>query len=132
MVTAADYPFLDIVGTMIVFFAWVAWIWLLVSIFADIFRRHDIGGWAKAGWVALTFLLPFLGVLIYLIAQGKHMAERNVKEVQASRAAFDDYVRTVAAESGPSDQIGKAKQLLDSGAISQAEFDQIKQKALTV
>jgi len=131
LVTAADYPFLDIVGTMLVFFAWVIWIWLLITVFADIFRRHDIGGWGKAGWVFLTFVLPFLGVLIYLIAQGKHMAERSAQEAQASRAAFDSYVKNVAAESGPTGQIAQAKQLLDSGAISQAEFDQIKQKALT-
>ena len=131
MVTAADYPFLDIVGTMIVFFAWVIWIWLLITVFADIFRRHDIGGWGKAGWIALTIVLPYLGVLIYLIAQGKHMAERSAKEAEASRAAFNDYVRNVAADSGPTGQIAQAKQLLDSGAISQTEFDQIKQKALT-
>jgi hypothetical protein len=131
LVTAADYPFLDIVGTMLVFFAWVIWIWLLITVFGDIFRRHDIGGWGKAGWVFLTFVLPFLGVLIYLIAQGKHMAERSAQEVATSRASYDDYVRGVAAESGPTGQIAQAKQLLDSGAISQAEFDQIKQKALT-
>ena len=130
MVTAADYPFLDIVGTMLVFFAWVIWIWLLISVFADIFRRHDIGGWGKAGWIALTVILPYLGVLIYLISQGKHMAERSAQEVQANRAQFDDYVRTVAADSDPTAKIAQAKQLLDSGAINQAEFDQIKQKAL--
>ena len=130
MVTAADYPFLDIVGTMLVFFAWVIWIWLLITVFADVFRRHDIGGWHKAGWIAFTIILPFLGVFIYLIAQGKHMAERNAKDVEARTAAFNDYVRNVAADSGPTGQIAQAKQLLDSGAISQAEFDQIKQKAL--
>ena len=130
MVTAADYPFLDIVGTMLVFFAWVIWIWLLITVFADIFRRHDIGGWGKAGWIALTIILPYIGVLIYLISQGKHMAERSAKEVEASRAQFDQYVRNVAAESGPTGEIAHAKQLLDSGAISQAEFDQLKQKAL--
>jgi len=130
LVTAADYPFLDIVGTMLVFFAWVIWIWLLITVFADIFRRHDIGGWHKAGWIALVIILPYLGVFIYLIAQGKHMAERNVKDVEARTAAFNDYVRNVAADSGPTGQIAQAKQLLDSGAISQAEFDQIKQKAL--
>jgi putative oligomerization/nucleic acid binding protein/phospholipase D-like protein len=130
LVTAADYPFLDIVGTMLVFFAWVIWIWLLITVFADIFRRHDIGGWGKAGWIFVVIILPYLGVLIYMIAQGKHMAERSAKEVDASRAAFDSYVKNVAAESGPTGQIAQAKQLLDSGAISQAEFDQIKQKAL--
>ena len=130
MPVAADYPFLEIVGTMLVFFAWIIWFWLIIKVAIDVFRRHDIGGWGKAGWIFLTFILPFLGVLIYLIAQGKHMAERSAKEVATSRAQFDDYVRTVAAESGPTGQIAQAKQLLDSGAISQAEFDQIKQKAL--
>ena len=130
MVTAADYPFLDIVGTMLVFFAWVIWIWLLITVFADIFRRHDIGGWHKAGWIALVIILPYLGVFIYLIAQGKHMAERRVSDAKQSQAAFDDYVRQVASDKDPTEQIAKAKQLLDSGAIDAAEFEQIKRKAL--
>ena len=127
---AADYPFIDVFWSMIIFFFWVIWIWIVITVLIDIFRRHDIGGWGKAGWIFLTFILPFLGVLIYLIAQGKHMAERSAKEVEANRAAFDSYVKNVAAESGPTGQIAQAKQLLDSGAISQAEFDSLKQKAL--
>ena len=131
MLFAADYPFIDVFWTMLVFFAWVIWFWLLITVFADLFRRHDVSGWGKAAWTLFVIVLPFLGVLVYLIAQGKHMAERRVAEAQQSRAAFDDYVRTVAAEHGPSDQIAKAKQLLDSGAIDAAEFEQIKCKALT-
>jgi hypothetical protein len=125
-----DYPFLDILWTMIIFFAWVAWIWIAVTVFADVFRRHDISGWGKAAWCAFVILLPFLGVFVYLISNGKSMAERNVKAHQAAQSEFDDYVKTVAADSGPAGQIEKAKGLLDSGAINQAEFDSLKAKAL--
>jgi hypothetical protein len=131
MVFAADYPFLDVFWTMLVFFAWVIWFWLLITVFSDLFRRHDISGWGKAGWCAFVIVLPFLGVFVYLIAQGKHMAERRMEDAKASQAAFDQYVRDAAGSSGPSDQIAKAKQLLDSGAIDAAEFEQLKQKALT-
>jgi len=130
MVFAADYPFLDVLWTMILFFCWVAWIWLLIVIISDLFRRHDISGWGKAGWTAFVIVLPFLGVLVYLIAQGKHMAERRASDVKASQAAFDQYVREAAGSSGPSDQIERAKQLLDSGAIDANEFEQLKRKAL--
>jgi putative oligomerization/nucleic acid binding protein/phospholipase D-like protein len=131
MVIAADYPFLDIFWTMLVFVFWVIWIWLLITVFSDLFRRHDISGWGKAAWTLFVLVLPYLGVLVYMIAQGKHMAERRAAEMQASRAAFDDYVRDVATDGGsPSDQIAKAKQLLDSGAIDAAEFEQLKRKAL--
>jgi hypothetical protein len=115
---------------MLVFFAWVIWFWLLITVFSDLFRRHDVSGWGKAGWILLVVVLPYLGVFIYLIAQGQHMAERRAADMKASRAAFDDYVRDVAVGDGPTDQIAKAKQLLDSGAIDQNEFDQIKRKAL--
>jgi len=127
---AADYPFLDIMWTMIVFFAWVIWFWMMITILMDVFRRDDIGGWGKAGWSVFLILLPFLGVFIYLIAEGKDMAERRATEAIQSRAAFDDYVRNVAASEGPASEVAKAKELLDSGAIDQAEFDQLKRKAL--
>lgn len=131
MFFAADYPFLDVFWTMLVFFAWVIWLWLLITVFGDLFRRHDASGWEKAAWTLFVIVLPYLGVFVYLIAQGKHMAERRMAEAQSSRAQFDDYVRSVAADGGPSDQIAKAKELLDSGAIDQAEFDKIKRKALS-
>jgi hypothetical protein len=127
---AADYPFLDVLWTMIIFFIWLCWIWMVVGIFADIFSRHDISGWAKAGWSVFVIVLPFLGVLIYLITNGQSMAERRAGQARASRAEFDDYVKTVATEGGPAGEIEKAKQLLDSGAITQAEFDTLKAKAL--
>jgi hypothetical protein len=128
---AADYPFLDVLWTMLVFFGWVIWFWLLITVFGDVFRRHDISGWGKAGWILLCVVLPYIGVLIYLGTQGKHMAERGAKQAQASQDQFDRYVREAADKSGPADEIARAKQLLDSGAINQAEFDQMKQKALS-
>jgi hypothetical protein len=130
MVFAADYPFLDILWTMLVFFGWVIWFWLLIIVFSDLFSRHDISGWGKAGWIVLVVVLPYLGVFIYLIAQGRQMAERRDQQSQAARTEFDDYVKTVAAPGGAAAEIEKAKQLLDSGAITQAEFDAIKAKAL--
>ena len=130
MVIAADYPFLDIMWTMFIFFAWVIWIYLLVVIFSDIFRRRDVGGWTKAGWCLLVMLLPFIGVLCYLGFQGRHMAERNAQAAADAKSQFDSYVRETAASQGPSGEIANAKSLLDSGAITQAEFDQLKTKAL--
>jgi hypothetical protein len=120
---AADYPFLDVFWTMIIFFAWVIWIWILITILVDVFRRHDVSGWLKALWVIFLIVLPFLGVLIYLIANGKGMAERNVQHAQQQ-------VQAAAALAGPSAQIASAKDLLDQGAISQEEFEAIKRKAL--
>jgi hypothetical protein len=128
---AADYPFLDIFWTMLIFFMWVIWIWILVTVLMDLFRRHDISGWGKVAWTAFVVVLPYLGVFIYLITQGKEMAERRASEVQATQASFDSYVRSVATNGGATEQIAKAKELLDSGAIDQAEFEQLKRKALT-
>jgi hypothetical protein len=126
---AADYPFLDVFWTMLIFFFWVIWIWILVTVLIDVFRRRDMSGWGKAAWALFVIVLPYLGVFVYLITQGKQMAERRAQEISASQASFDSYVRDVAASS-PSDQIARAKELLDSGAIDQAEFEQLKRKAL--
>jgi hypothetical protein len=130
MLIAADYPFLDVLWTMLIFFAWVIWFWLLITVFADIFRRKDMGGGAKTLWIIFTILLPFLGVFIYLIANHEGMTERNVRQAQAQQAQFDDYVKNVASSGGAAAEIEKAKALLDSGAITQAEYDSLKQKAL--
>jgi Short C-terminal domain/Phospholipase_D-nuclease N-terminal len=130
MVIAADYPFLDVFWTMILFFLWVAWLVILFRIIADIFRRHDTSGWVKALWIVFVIVLPFLGVLVYLIANGDEMGRRDLEQTRAARADFDDYVRSVADSGGPAAEIDRAKKLLDSGAISQAEFDAIKAKAL--
>src|ERR1700754_4067137 len=128
---AADYPFLNILWTMIIFFLWVAWIWILITILSAIFRRHDIGGWHKAIWIVFLIILPFLGLLVYLIAQSKGMAERNVARAPAAQASVNDYVQSVASQGGgAAAEIEKAKGLLDSGAITQAEFDSLKAKAL--
>jgi hypothetical protein len=126
---AADYPFLDVLWSMMIFFAFIIWIWLLITVFADIFRRRDIGGGMKAVWIIFVILLPYLGVLIYLIAEHQGMADRSTAELQAVKEQQDAYIKSVAGSS-PTDQIAQAKQLLDSGAISQAEFDSIKAKAL--
>jgi hypothetical protein len=129
---AADYPFLDLMWTMLVFFLWVVWFWLLFTVFADIFRRHDISGWSKAAWIIFTIILPFLGVFVYIISQSKGMTERNLERARAQQAQFDQYVRDAAGGGGggAAAEIDRAKQLLDQGAISQGEFDAIKQKAL--
>ena len=114
---------------MIIFFAWVAWIWILITVFIDLFRRHDIGGWGKAGWVVFLIVLPFLGVLVYLIAQHDGMRERSMKQAQDQQASLDQYVRETAG--GSAAEIAKAKELLDSGTITQEEFDAIKAKAIS-
>jgi hypothetical protein len=130
MPIAADYPFLDVLWSMIIFFVWVTWIWMMILILSDVFRRPDLSGWGKAGWTFFLIVLPFLGALIYLIAQSDGMAERRAQDVQGQRAQMDDYVRSVAGSGGPAAEIDKAKQLLDSGAINQTEFDALKAKAL--
>lgn len=130
MFLAADYPFLDILWTMLVIFAWIIWFWLLITVFSDIFRRRDIGGGMKTVWIIFTIVLPYLGVFIYLIANHNGMADRNVKQFQQQQAQMDDYVRSVASSGGAAAEIEKAKGLLDSGAITQAEFDALKAKAL--
>ena len=132
MVIAADYPFMDVLWSMIIFFAWVAWIWILIVILTDVFRRHDIGGWTKALWTIFLVVIPFLGVLVYLVAQHDGMAERQQKDVQAQQDQFDSYVRQAAGtgSGGPASEIAKAKELLDSGAITQSEFDTLKAKAV--
>jgi hypothetical protein len=130
MPIAADYPFLNILWSMIIFFVWVTWIWMMILILSDVFRRRDLSGWGKAGWTFFLIVLPFLGALIYLIAQSDGMAERRAQDAQGQRAQMDDYVRSVAGNGGPAAEIDKAKQLLDSGAINQTEFDALKAKAL--
>ena len=130
MPIAADYPFLNILWSMIIFFVWVTWIWMMILILSDVFRRSDLSGWGKAGWTFFLIVLPFLGALIYLIADSDGMAERRAQDVKGQQAQMDDYVRSVAGSGGPAAEIDKAKQLLDSGAINQTEFDAIKAKAL--
>ena len=131
LISASSYPFLNILYDILIIFAWFLWIWLAVVVFTDLFRRRDISGWAKAGWIILVVILPWIGVLIYLIANHDGMAERGEKQSQAAQAEFDQYVREAAGKSGPASEIETAKKLLDSGTISQAEFDAIKSRALS-
>jgi hypothetical protein len=119
----------QVMWTMLVFFAWILFFWLLFAVFGDLFRRHDVSGWGKAAWSIFVIFLPFLGCFVYLITQGRNMGERNVQEAQAAQAQLDSHIRTVSG-AGSAEQIAKGKELLDSGAITQAEFDQIKAKAL--
>jgi Short C-terminal domain/Phospholipase_D-nuclease N-terminal len=128
MLIAADYPFLDVFWTILIFFCWVIWIWIVITVLVDVFRRDDIGGWAKAAWVVFVIVLPFLGVLIYLIVQHDGMRERSAREARSQKAEFDQYVRDAAG--GSAAEIAKAKELLDAGTITQQEFDAIKAKAL--
>jgi hypothetical protein len=125
------YSFGQVMWSMFVFFAWILFFWLLFTVFGDLFSRHDISGWAKAGWSVLVICLPYLGIFVYLISQGKGMGERRVKEAQAAQSQMDTYIRSVASTGdSATDQIARGKELLDTGAITQAEFDQLKAKAL--
>ena len=120
--------FTTFLWSLIVIFFFVVYFMMLFSVIVDIFRRHDASGGKKALWLLFILVVPLLGLLIYLIANGQGIAERQSKDVQQSQAQFDDYVKTVAG--GSAEQIAKAKELLDAGTITQAEFDQIKAKAL--
>jgi hypothetical protein len=126
---AADYPLLNVIWTMFVFFGFVLWISLMFRAFGDLFGRDDVSGWGKAGWSLLIVLLPLFGVFAYLLSQGKGMAERQAAARKRAQGEFDDYVRDVAGDSTAS-EIAKAKGLLDSGAINAAEFDRLKASAL--
>jgi ABC-type multidrug transport system fused ATPase/permease subunit len=131
MQLASSYPFLDVLWTMFIFFLFFIWIMILFRVFADIFRRHDIGGGSKTLWVIFVIILPFLGVLIYLLTQNEGMTQRAMERAQAQRAEMDTYVQSVAGSGGgAAAEIERAKSLLDSGTITQAEFDAIKAKAL--
>jgi Short C-terminal domain/Phospholipase_D-nuclease N-terminal len=130
VITASSYPFLNILWTTLIFFAWVIFIWIAITVLIDVFRRHDLSGWGKAGWTIFVVIIPWLGVLTYLIVNHSGMADRRARDVKANQQQFDDYVRQAAGSGGPAAEIEKAKQLLDSGAITQAEFDAIKAKAL--
>jgi Phospholipase_D-nuclease N-terminal/Short C-terminal domain len=130
-VVVANYTFASFLWDMLLVFAFVIWFWLLITVFSDVFRRHDIGGFAKTLWIIFVIILPYFGVFVYLIAEHKGMAERNVQAMQAQQDQMDSYVRSVAGSGGgAAAEIEKAKTLLDSGAITQSEFDSIKAKAL--
>ena len=127
---ATSYPLLEVFWTMLIFFGFFIWIWILFIVFADVFRRDDISGWGKTGWIIFVIIVPYLGVFVYLIAEHKGMTERTIKQQESAKSEMDQYVRSVATKSDPTSQIADAKRLLDQGTITQAEFDQIKQRAL--
>ena len=129
-ITASSYPFLNVLWDILIIFAWILFIWIAIVVFTDLFRRRDISGWGKAGWVVFIVILPWIGVLAYLIVNHDGMAERSEKQTQAAQAQFDQYVRQAAGKGGPASEIETAKKLLDSGTITQAEFDAIKAQAL--
>ncbi len=129
---ASSYPVLDAFLTMLYFFLFIIWIWLLIMVFFDIFRSHDMSGWAKALWVIFIIVLPFLGVFVYLIARGGKMQERRVQDVQQQQQAFDSYVRQAAGTSGDdtATQLSKLADLKSSGVLTDAEFEAQKAKIL--
>ncbi len=127
---AYQYPLLDLFWTLFMIFAFVVWIWVLIAIFTDLFRSHDIGGWAKALWVVFVIVLPLVGILVYLIVRGHGMHERAVAQVQQDQQSFDQYVRATAGGSDTADELAKLAQLKDNGTITQAEFDAQKAKLL--
>ena len=128
---ASSYPFLNLLWDMLIFFAWVIFISIAITVLIDVFRRHDLSGWSKAAWTVLIVLLPWVGVLVYLIINHAGMAERRDREAASTQAQFDQYVRSTAGSGGAAGEIEKAKKLLDDGTISRDEFDAIKAKALS-
>jgi hypothetical protein len=130
LITASSYPFLNVLWDILIVFAWFLFIWIAIVVFTDLFRRRDISGWGKAAWVIFIVILPWIGALAYLIFNHDGMADRSEKQTHAAQAQFNEYVRQAAGTGGPASEIDTAKKLLDSGAITQAEFEAIKAKAL--
>ena len=131
LIDASSYPFLNVLWDILIICAWILFIWIAIVVFGDLFRRRDISGWAKAAWVIFIVILPWIGVLAYLIFNHDGMAERSERQTKAAQASFDEYVRQAAGTSGPASEIDTAKKLLDAGTINQAEFDAIKARALS-
>jgi ABC-type multidrug transport system fused ATPase/permease subunit len=131
-VLAYNYPLGGVLLTMLWFFLWVIWIIILFRVIFDIFRSHDMGGWAKAFWLIFVIFLPFLGVFVYLIARGGKMAERDQRDAADQEQAFRSYVQDVAASgSSSADQLSKLADLKAKGVITDAEFEQQKAKILS-
>ena len=130
---AYDYPLLGLFWTMLWLFLWIAWIFILVKVIFDIFRSHDMGGWGKALWVIFVVIIPWLGVLVYLIARGGSMRDRDIADAQRQQDAFKSYVQNVTAPggSGTADEISKLAELRNQGVITDAEFAAQKAKLLT-
>ncbi|ROO88671.1 phospholipase D-like protein [Actinocorallia herbida] len=126
-----DYPMLNLFWTMLIFFCWIIWIFLLFRVFADLFRDHELSGWAKAGWTVLVIVLPMVGVLIYLIARGSGMARRDLAEAQRREEEFRSYVReTAQTPASSADELGKLADLKDRNIITTEEYERAKSKIL--
>ena len=125
------YPILSLIWTMFVFFVFILWIWLLISVFMDIFRSHDLSGVAKAFWVLFVIILPFLGVLVYLIARGGKMHERAIDQAAQQQKAFDTYVKQTAGAGSNAEELSKLADLKTQGVLSDAEFEAQKAKLLS-
>jgi hypothetical protein len=130
LLASYQYPILDFFLTMLYFFLFIIWIWLLITVFVDIFRSHDMGGFAKALWVIFVIVLPFLGVFVYLIARGGKMHERAAKQAADQQQQFDAYVKQAAGTSGAADQLSQLADLKSKGVLTDAEFDAQKAKIL--
>ncbi|MCT4351916.1 SHOCT domain-containing protein [Streptomyces sp. Je 1-79] len=131
-----DYPLLNVFWTMLWFFLWVMWLFLLFKVITDIFRDHEMSGWGKAGWLIFCILLPFLGVLVYVIARGKSMTQRDLKQAKENEAAFQSYIRKTAGAGGDgkgssADELARLAELKDKGAITNEEFEKAKAKVLS-
>jgi hypothetical protein len=129
-VVLAEFGSGQVLWSVFWIFLFVIWFWLLIAIFGDLFRDKSLSGWAKAAWCLFVIVLPYLGIFVYLIARGPGMGERAMSEAKAQQAGFDAYVRETAGTASPADEIARAKQLLDGGAITQSEFDDLKRRAL--
>jgi Short C-terminal domain/Phospholipase_D-nuclease N-terminal len=127
---ATDYPLLNIFWTTLYIFFFVIWIWVLISVLIDIFRSHDLSGWAKALWLIFVIFLPLLGVLAYVIARGDKMHEHAVREAKADDAAFRSYVQDAARGSSTADELTKLADLRDKGVITAEQFEAQKAKLL--
>src|ERR1044072_915099 len=125
---AADYQVGQFLWSLLWFTMFFIWIWLLIMVFSDIFRSHDLGGFAKFLWVAFVIIFPYLGVLVYLIARGGKMHEHAVQSAQASDAAARAYIQSAASGSSPADELSRLADLKAKGVISDAEFQQMKAK----
>ena len=129
--TADDYPLVDLLWTFVLFFALMTYFWLLITALGDLFRRRDVSGWGKAAWTVFVILVPLIGSLTYLITQGHAMADRDVQQAAAVKQRTDEHIRSVAAPDYHGvDEIARGKELLDRGAITQEEFEQLKRRVL--
>jgi hypothetical protein len=130
-IAADDYPLLDLLWTFVLFFGLMMYVWLVIAVFTDLFRRDDVSGWGKTAWSVFVIVLPFVGALTYLITQGRDMAARGDRQLQDERRRTDEHIRSVAAPGFRGvDEIARGKELLDRGAITQEEFEQLKRRAL--